>query len=343
MSSLTAIFGNSEDKSEDSEKLLNLYWNRAELKKEFAGMRDEQYRLRDEIKQQEGANARLQQKLDHLEDLLIDPDWVYNVVVFYQLRGLALRCERKVDRFAEQLKQQREQKAHGKVMERWNAQQRAESAELKDLLLDTRNSQQMLEDQLQSERRRLSDMNGLMKLFRKRSLTRALDQLADQIDNVQQEELALNAQLNEINNRPPPDNEGLDIAAKRSINLMIFAFVQQIVANFDDIELAALVKESSEKSVGAINYGTRHECAELLDLIADRVITMDAKNDFAEQLKKRARIMSERVQFRAESDAVPIPSSLGPLILIDSNGTIKEKDVNVLEENYWGVGKFVSR
>ena len=115
MSMSTAIFGNTEDKSQDSEKLLNLYWNRAELKKEFAGMRKEQFKLQDRIKQQKGATARLQQKLDYLEELLVDPQWVHNVMVFYQLRSLALRCERKLAKFAEQLKQQREQKQHNNV------------------------------------------------------------------------------------------------------------------------------------------------------------------------------------------------------------------------------------
>jgi hypothetical protein len=83
---LTAIFGSTDEKSQDSEKLLNLYWNRAELKKEFAGMRKLRFKLEDRIKHQEGATARLQQKLDHLEDLLLDPDWASNVVVFYQFR-----------------------------------------------------------------------------------------------------------------------------------------------------------------------------------------------------------------------------------------------------------------
>ena len=63
MTSLTAIFGNSEEKpQEDSEKLLQLYWNRAELKKEFADLRNEKFRLQERIKQHEGATARVHQK-----------------------------------------------------------------------------------------------------------------------------------------------------------------------------------------------------------------------------------------------------------------------------------------
>ena len=83
MTSLTAIFGNSDERpEEESEKLLELYWNRAELKKEFAGLRKEQFRLQDRVKQQEGSTERVQQKLDHLEQLLADSEWVYNVIIY---------------------------------------------------------------------------------------------------------------------------------------------------------------------------------------------------------------------------------------------------------------------
>jgi hypothetical protein len=144
---LTAIFGNSEVKSQDSEKLMDLYWNRAELKKEFAGMRKEQFRLKDVIKQQEGAKARLQQKLDHLEDLLVDPQLAHNVIVFYQLRGLGRKCERKVSKFAEQLKTQREQKRHNSVLADWNAALQQEASGVKGQLVEKKDSVLQLEDQ----------------------------------------------------------------------------------------------------------------------------------------------------------------------------------------------------
>jgi hypothetical protein len=58
VTSLTAIFGRSDEKpQENSEKLLQLYWNRAELKKEFADLRAEKYRLLELVKEQEGAAA----------------------------------------------------------------------------------------------------------------------------------------------------------------------------------------------------------------------------------------------------------------------------------------------
>lgn len=343
MSALTAIFGSAEDKSQDSDKLLHLYWNRAELKKEFAGMRKEQFRLQDRIKQQEGATARLQQKLEHLEELLLDPDWAHNVVTFYQLRGLAQRCERKLARFAEQLKQQREQKQHNSILVSWNEERTREARVLERKLQEQRDNVHMLEDRLQAERHRLMSMSGFLRLFRRRSVTAVLDTLAAQIEASQAAESEIAAQIESVKNRKPPDNQGLDIASKRSINLMIIAFAQQLYLHFSDDKLGAMAKESSEKSVGAINYGTREECDRLLQRVRKRREAMEQSADFASVLQKRAKLIGEKAGFRGDSDAVPVAGTVSTVFDIDQNGLVRETEVNILGENYWGISKVLSR
>jgi hypothetical protein len=343
LSALTAIFGSAEEKSQDSDKLLHLYWNRAELKKEFAGLRKEQFRLQDRIKQQEGATARLQQKLDHLEELLLDPDWAHNVVTFYQLRGLGLRCERKLGRFAEQLKQQREQKQHNSILVSWNEERTREARSLERKLLEQRDNVHLLEDRLQAERHRLMSMSGFLKIFRKRSVTAALDSLAEQIEAAQAGEQQIAAAVDEVRNRKPPDNRGLDIASKRSVNLMILAFAQQLYLHFADDKLSAMAKEASEKSVGAINYGSREECERLLTRVRKRREAMEQSTDFAAVLQKRARLISEKAIYRNDSDAVPVAGTVATVFDINANGLIKESEANILGENYWGISKVLSR
>jgi len=343
LSSLTAIFGNSEEKSHDTEKLLQLYWNRAELKKEFAGMRKEQFRLQDRIKQQEGVAARLQQKLDHIEDLLTDPEWVHNAVVFYQLRGLAIRCESKLAKFAEQLKQQREQRQHNNVLVKWNERRTAEARATEKEMLQVRERTHMLEDQLQSERHRLMHMSGFLKIFRRRSVTAILDDLAAQIDLMRQEEASLAQAVEEIRGRKPPDHAGLDTATKRSINLMILSFAQQLYIQFDDNDLASMARESREKSVGAINYGNRDECDNLLDRIGQRLQLIDRAADHAELLQKRAKLLGASAAFMADSDTVPATGSVSALYRIDSNGQVRESDLDLIGENYWNIASVLSR
>ena len=106
MTGLTTIFRNEANGVREQDKLVDLFRNRAELKKEFAALRDEKYKLQDRVKRIAGETARVEQKLDHVENLLLDPDWVLNIAAFYQLRQLARSCAEKLQRFAEQLKQQ---------------------------------------------------------------------------------------------------------------------------------------------------------------------------------------------------------------------------------------------
>ena len=343
MSSLTAIFGNSEEKTEDSEKLMELYWNRAELKKEFAGMRKEKYRLQDRIKEQEGETARVQQRLDHLEGLLIDPDRAQNVVVHYQLRRLGQRAARKLARFAEQLKQQREQKSHDSLLVNWNDERKEEARAVEGQVFENRDRIRQLEDQLQSDQRRLTSMNRLVRLFRGRSTMRLIDSLAAELEAATLEEQSLHDQIEEIMNRRPPDHQGLDIAAKRSINLMIVAFAQQLYIHLDEAGIAAQVKEATEKSVGAINYGTPHECEQLLARIAGTIAGMEEATEYADILKRRVMLLGERAKFPGHDDAVPVPGTVATLFSIDASGMIRESEVNIAGDNYWGISNVFSR
>ncbi|HZD51894.1 MAG TPA: hypothetical protein VE175_02500 [Woeseiaceae bacterium] len=342
MTGLAAFFGNSQEQSRDSEKLLHLYWNRAELKKEFANMRKEQFRLKDKIKQQEGATARLQQKLDHLEELLLDPEWYANVAAFYQLRALALRCQRKLGKFAEQLKQQRAQRQHNGLLVKWNEERARQRKAIEYELIELRESLRELEADLHTEKQRLITMSGFVKIFRRRSVSATLDRLAVEIEKTRECEARLLEELEDVRNQKPPENRGLDLATKRSINLLILSFAQQLYLGFEDEELAALAKEACNKSAGTIRYGNRRDCSEVLERIRKCSEAMDESVEIAELLQKRVRLIGEKALFRTESDAVPVAGSVTTVFDIDEQG-VRQRDVNLLGENYWGIAKILSR
>ena len=67
---------------------MQLFRNRADLKKAYGDLKEEFHRLKDRIKQQEGATIRVQELLDALGDLLADAATGFAALVFYQLRGL---------------------------------------------------------------------------------------------------------------------------------------------------------------------------------------------------------------------------------------------------------------
>jgi hypothetical protein len=344
VTSLTAIFGNTQEKpEEESEKLLNLYWNRAELKKEFANLRKEQFRLKDCIQRQEGSTARIQQKLDHLEQLLLDPEWVYNVATYYQLQALNLRCKSKLEKFAEQLKQQREQKQNNRQLADWNERRAEESAGIETQIGDKRMQVQTLEDQLQFERQRLVSMSGLIRIFRRRSVMKTLDKLAETIDRTQLEEEQLLLRYDEVQKRQTPETQGLDIPTKRLINCMILAFAQQLYLHFGPDGVAGMAKESGEKSVGAINYGGKKDCDRLIARAHKRAESFEKESDFADVLRQRAHLIAEKALYRDDDDAVPASSSVATLFAISEQGAVKTSDADLLGGNYWGLAGILSR
>lgn len=343
MASLTTIFKSGATDTQETDKLVDLFRNRSELKKEFAALRNEKYQLQDRIKQHEGNTARAKQQLLHLENLLLDPDWVHNVVAFYQLRSLATHCIKQLSRFAEQLKQQREQRVHNKALVSWNQERQQETERIESRIGEHRMASQLLEDQLQSERHKLMTMNGFVKLFRGRALAARITDIQSRLEAGQQQEQEFLHELDAVQRMDPPDQKGLGIGTKRSINFMILSFAQHLYLHYEEDGLVELAKEAGEKSVGAINYGNRSECDVILKLLGRKKREEDAESDLAEVLQKRAKMIAENAQFRHEHDAVPVPNTVATVFAIDANGIVEKQHANLLGDNYFGIAKVLSR
>jgi len=104
-----------------------------------------------------------------------------------------------------------------------------------------------------------------------------------------------------------------------------------------------LAKESGDKSVGAINYGGKESCEEILAQITDRSDALSSSTDFAGELKTRAQMIADNARFRDPNDAVPTAESVSIIYEFGSNGAVNESELNLLGENYWNVASVVSR
>src|SRR5262245_30604198 len=92
----------ASDPAED-ERLLQLYWNRAELKKEFSRLQDSNYNLLQQLKKQETAHGQTRERLQQLEEFLGNPDNGATVLVYYQLRALWLLASKRVTELRQEL------------------------------------------------------------------------------------------------------------------------------------------------------------------------------------------------------------------------------------------------
>lgn len=344
MASLTGIFkAVPEPPQQDNDKLVDLFRNRAELKKEFASLRDEKYRLQDRIKEHRASIERVEQKLNHLESLLLDPEWVHNVVTFYQLRRLSAHCTSRLARFAEQLKQQREQRILDKVLESWRAEQEEARAKAEAAIGEQRMQVQRLEDQLQAERHRLDMMGGLSRMMKGKAQAEAIERIERSVSEAHSRESELLYELERIENTEPPPNPGLDVPAKRSINFMILAFAQQLYLHYFEDNLVELAKEAGEKSVGAVNYGDKSDCDEILERLAKRREEAGQIDTTTEILQQRAKLIAKEASFRRDQDVVPVSDTVATVFDISRNGVVSKIDASLLGENYFGLAKVLSR
>src|SRR5260370_8963886 len=94
--------------SPDEERLMQLFQNRAGLKKAYADLKDEFHLLRDRLKQQEGATIRIQEQMDALGELLGDPKTGFGALVFFQLRTLWKSCHQQLSTFSADLTRHQE-------------------------------------------------------------------------------------------------------------------------------------------------------------------------------------------------------------------------------------------
>jgi hypothetical protein len=105
----------------------------------------------------------------------------------------------------------------------------------------------------------------------------------------------------------------------------------------------SLVKESGDKSVGAINYGNKDDCDTLLALIVKQCDSVEKITDFADVLQRRTGLIAEHAVFKDDDDVVPIAGTVATVFAINASGVIREKDVNMLGENFWGLSNVLSR
>ena len=163
--------------SADEERLMQLFQNRAGLKKAYADLKDEFHLLRDRLKQQEGATIRVQEQLDALGDLLADPRTGFGALVFFQLRGLWKTCHQQLSQFTTDLTRQQEAKEA--------ARHKAECETERNLRLgDVDQRLQAAAAEADQQRRKLAEaQDELMRLgafwyyFKRRRLRKSLEAL----------------------------------------------------------------------------------------------------------------------------------------------------------------------
>ena len=323
----------------DDERLLQLYWNRAELKKELSRLQDERHKLLEKIRNHEATYTRSSEQLLALEEFLGNPETGAHALVYFQLRSLWRATSAKVARFAQQLQQQQADREQRRQLLEFDRARRHQLADFDRRITDARSRADMLEAQLKLQEAKLEMMRGFWNYARRRRLSEEIATEREQWDIAVTQVTDLSDDRTALEEKAAPAFEGISIDGRRIVNTAVIAYAQQLVATLSMGGLAMLSKETTTKRVFDMTYGSREECVRLMALLRDALAIIKNEKDDLSSLKERTDALRAVASYRSDADTVPLTDSIGTMPTssapVSGLETGNRAGVNVLVDDYW--------
>lgn len=336
-----------DDSAAEDHRVLALFRNRAELKKAYGELQEEIYRLKDRIKQQEGATQRVQEMLSALEGRLGLSETAFPALVFYQLRRLWQTGHELVEKFvAELVAQQDERERRQHLAEhnrrvfakRQSAEQRLRSAEQLAAEEATRVSE------LEGQRGRLQ---RFWHYFKRRALEQTISQARA---TAAAAGVALNGAreaAEEIAREPVPEFTGISLEARRAINIAAIAYAEVLCLRLARTQLVMQAREATRHREATDEYGGRAECEALMQQIVGADELLRGRASLAQEVKQRSERLQQVARYRAATDAAPSAESLafseGDALGGTPAGLAAARMPNVLAEDTWDLYRVLLR
>jgi len=335
------LLGTKRD-AEEQERLLKLYWNRAELKKELAGLDDQLYQLRDKLKQQEAATERVLGEKDALEVLLGNPDLGFGALVHFQLRALWKACHVQLEQFAAELRRQQEDRERKRQLVEFHQDRQARVKLAAERLAEAAAALETEERTVAALDSELRGLSSFWHYFRRRRVTEQLARQSAQRGMAAQTLADLQDAKRTIEKEPWPEFGGVAIEGRRAINVAVLAYAQLLYVELAESGLAAQSRLARSKSVHEANFGSRHDCDHIMNDIAAALAAIRSQKNLASEIKGRSEALKAALTYEHPSEAVPMSSSL-PSAYLGREGGVAVREPNVLADDYWDVGRLLLR
>jgi hypothetical protein len=332
---------------QEEDRVLTLFRNRAELKKAYGELQDEVYRLKDRIKQQEGATQRVQEMLNALEARLGMTDTGYPALVFYQLRRLWQSGRELIEQFVADLvrkQDERERRQHlaehnrRQFSQRQIVEKRLRSAES----LAAEEASRVAE--LEADRERLT---RFWHYFKRRAVEQ---RLASAVAG----SVAANATLadaraaaEDLDKEPMPEFPGLSLESRRAINLASIAYAEVLCLRLIKTRLVTLAREATQRREVTDDYGSQSECEVLMREIENAQTLIQGRANIAQEITSRSERLKQVARYRGPTDTAPMTDSLafseGDVLANEPAGATSARMPNVLAEDTWDLYRILLR
>jgi hypothetical protein len=332
---LRLALGQGREAVAEDRRVLHLFRNRIELKKNYSGALEEVQQLKDRVKQQEGATARVQELLQGLEARLAQPDSAYPALVFYQLRELWSLGRSLLQQFVRELEAQKIESERKSYFAQFNRQQfgrrQTVEAECMNAEAAASGARACVNEQL----RLLAGLQRFWHYFRRRTVNRVLHAANIQALLAEQALSEARAARDQLDGEQP-NFTGLSLEARRAINLATVAYGQVLcdrLARTGLMEATRTVSSRREPAEG--EYGNRHRCERLMNDIQRARLLLERRSDALPQIQARTESLRRIAQYRNATDTVPEAEGLASAAADEAS--------RVLTEDCWDIYRVLLR
>ncbi len=319
--------------SAEDERLMQLFQNRAGLKKAYDDLQEELHLQGDRLKQQEGATLRLQEQLDALGELLADPAAGYGALVFFQLRALWKACHQKLAGFAEELARQHELRERASFEEEWLARQQSRLDESGARLQAALTAAAERRGELLDMQRAVDSLTAFWHYFERRRLQRAVGPFRTRAAAADAEVIAIQDERRAIADEAQPEFPGISLRARRNTNLAIIAYAELLCELVDGFSVTVRAKEAVARRVQDMEFGSRSQCELDMSRIQKALAAVAAQNPLKAGVKARLELLRASCQYRNSADTVPTADSLETGRPREGANAVHAW--NALAEDYW--------
>jgi len=330
------LFSRAENNTGDEEQLLKLFWNRAELKKELDKLRNENYTLTDQLKQETAVKLRVQQRLDQLETILANPDVATSAIAYYQLKHIWNLCHDRLVSIASSLEKNRHDAEYRLHIAGFRRKLYKSLTSIQRELNDVNQNGEVLRARILKLREQRVRCSGFWLFFKRRRLTAEINTMRVERRSVTMQLGELTEEIQSRSSVEPPEFDGLQVADKRMINLTVIAFAQEYYLHFADHDLAAKALEASVRQVADVRYGGKRDCRSIAMYAEEGVASLAADADLRAQVDLRLKHLEATVSYRREADTIPAVESVDAIQTFRNDGKLRGTvSVNVLLDEYW--------
>jgi hypothetical protein len=335
--------------SEDPEdgRVLALFRNRAELKKSYAALQDEIYRLKDRIKQQEGATLRTQEMLGVLETRLGMSESGFPALVFYQLRRFWQLGRELIEQYVAELARQLEERERRAHLAEHNQRQFARRQEVETRLNAAQTSAALARGHVADLNTAYARLTKFWHYFKRRRIAQQRDAARIAARNADLGMDAARAVAAELEQEPQPEFPGLSVEARRTVNMTAIGYAEVLCLRLSKTVLVARAREATAHREITDEYGTRAECESLMVQIERASELIQGRTNIAAEVRARFDRLKKLVRYRNTTDTVPTPESIavseGDALAAPAVGAGVAKLPNVLAEDTWDLFRVLLR